>query len=332
MRSERWWQDTSVIDELFKQAGHFEFIQSTRLLRHLPIASAQAYWADDFHFDSSLNLNFPATQIERLSLQQSQIQLTNLVVGLTGIQGALPYTYTQKVKLSPRQHRQEVKAFLNLFNHNLTAQYVDASLAYNLPVRYEIEHENYYLNILHALSGYVQSQQQQPDLDEYFAEFSGLMQGQNNTAHALKTMLSCVFKQDIQIQEFIKERFQLGDEQKTCLGGTQPALLGVNTFCGDTIEQIDGKIEIQIGPLKRTQYLSFLPQQPNHIKLRRIVETWCSPTLLIDLRLILDRSEIQPICVSSTQQVGLGQGAFLGYSAEPDHNQDTCFALIGAAA
>ena len=116
------------------------------------------------------------------------------------------------------------------------------------------------------------------------------------------------------------------------MGGTQPALLGVNTFCGDTIEQIDGKIEIQIGPLKRTQYLSFLPQQPNHIKLRRIVETWCSPTLLIDLRLILDRSEIQPICVSSTQQVGLGQGAFLGYSAEPDHNQDTCFALIGAAA
>ncbi len=209
MRSERWWQDTSVIDELFKQAGHFEFIQSTRLLRHLPIASAQAYWADDFHFDSSLNLNFPATQIERLSLQQSQIQITNLVVGLTGIQGALPYTYTQKVKQSPRQHRQEVKAFLNLFNHNLTAQYVDASLAYNLPVRYEIEHENYYLNILHALSGYVQSQQQQPDLDEYFAEFSGLMQGQNNTAHTLKTMLSCVFKQDIQIQEFIKERFQL---------------------------------------------------------------------------------------------------------------------------
>lgn len=332
MRPERWWQNASVIDELFKKAGHFEFIQSTRLLRHFPKPSTEAYWADVFYFDSSLNLNFPATEIERLSLKHSRIQMTNLVVGLTGIQGALPYTYTYKVKQSPRHQRQEVKAFLNLFNHKLSAQYVDASLAYNLAVRYEIESENYYLDILHALNGYVQSQQQQPDLSEYFAEFSGLMQGQNNAAHALKTVLSCVFKQNIYIQEFIKERFRLDDGQKTCLKEQQPNLLGLNTFCGETIEQIDGKIEIQIGPLKHDEYLSFLPQQPNHVKLRRLIETWCSPTLLIDLRLILDRTEIQPMCLNSKQKRGLGQGAFLDRASELQNNQDTCFALIGVAA
>jgi type VI secretion system protein ImpH len=37
--------------------------------------------------------------------------------------------------------------------------------------------------------------------------------------------------------------------------------LGLNTFCGDTVQQIDGKIEIQIGPLSREQYLEFLPNQ-----------------------------------------------------------------------
>lgn len=331
MRSQRWWQDASVIDALFKKAGHFEWIQSTRLLRHLPVPSAPAYWADDFHFESSLNLNFPATEIEHLALEDGQICLTNLVVGLTGTQGTLPYTYTHKVKQSPRQHRQEVKAFLDLFNHHLSAQYVDASLAYNLPVRYEIESKNDYLAILHALSGYVQSQQQQADLDEYFAEFSGLMQGQNNTAHALKTMLSCVFKQTVQVREFVRERFQLGEDQKTCLGGQQPAVLGINTFCGESIEQIDGKIEIQIGPLQRAAYLSFLPQQADYLKLKRLLQTWCSPTLLIDLRLILDRGEIQPMCLNSVHQVGLGQGAFLNGAIDPEHHRDTCFALIGAA-
>ncbi len=74
-----------------------------------------------------------------------------------------------------------------------------------------------------------------------FAEFSGLMQGQNNTAHALKTILGRVFDTQVQIQEFVKEKFQLGDEQKTTLGGSHPSLLGINTFCGDTVEQIDGK-------------------------------------------------------------------------------------------
>ena len=66
---------------------------------------------------------------------------------------------------------------MGLFNHKLTAQYVDASLAYDLPIRYEIEQKNDYLDILHALTGYVSTQQAQSDLDDYFAEFSGFMQG-----------------------------------------------------------------------------------------------------------------------------------------------------------
>ncbi|EPG38560.1 type VI secretion system baseplate subunit TssG [Acinetobacter colistiniresistens] len=331
MRTERWWQDSSVVDQVFKKAGSFEFVQSTRLLRHLPVAKRQQDWSNDFQFDTSFSLSFPATEIEALSYQEERIHLTNLVVGLTGTQGALPYTYTNKLKQSSRQQRLEIKAFLGLFNHKLTTKYVDASIAYNLPIRYEIEQENHYLDILHALNGYIRSQHEQHDLDEYFAEFSGLMQGQNNTAHALKTVLGCVFDTQVHIQEFIKERFQLGDEQKTCLGGNNPSLLGINTFCGDTVQQIDGKIEIQIGPLSREQYLAFLPDQPLNKKLKHLVQTWCSPTLFIDVRLILDKEEVRPICLDSAQEIGLGQGAFLMPSAQLQHNTETRYALLGAA-
>ncbi|KHF75739.1 Uncharacterized protein ImpH/VasB [Acinetobacter sp. neg1] len=331
MRAERWWQDSSVVDQIFKKAGSFEFIQSTRLLRHLPVPSRQQDWSDDFKFGTSFSLSFPATEIEELSYQDERIHLTNLVVGLTGTQGALPYTYTNKLKQSSRQQRQEIKAFLGLFNHKLTTKYVDASIAYNLPVRYEIEQKNHYLDILHALNGYIRSQHEQHDLDEYFAEFSGLMQGQNNTAHALKTILGRVFDTQVQIQEFIKEKFQLGDEQKTTLGGSHPSLLGINTFCGDTVEQIDGKIEIQIGPLSREQYLAFLPNQPLNKKLKDLIQTWCSPTLFIDVRLILDKNEISPICLDSSHEMGLGQGAFLMPSVQLQHNSETRYALLGAA-
>lgn len=331
MRAERWWQDSSVVDQVFKKSGSFEFIQSTRLLRHHPQVSQAQGWSEDFKFGTSFSLSFPATEIEELSYQDQRVYLTNLVVGLTGTQGALPYTYTNKLKQSSRQQRLEIKEFLGLFNHKLTAKYVDASLAYNLAVRYEIEQDNHYLDILHALNGYIRSQHQQQDLDEYFAEFSGLMQGQNNTAHALKTVLSCVFNQQVQIQEFVKETFHLADEQKTSLGGSNPSLLGVNTFCGDTVQQIDGKIEIQIGPLSREQYLAFLPEQPLNKKLKHLIQTWCSPTLFIDVRLILDKREITPICLNSGHQVGLGQGAFLMPSEQLQHNTETRYALLGAA-
>ncbi len=36
MRAERWWQEASVIDDLFTTPTAYEFIQATRLLRHRP--------------------------------------------------------------------------------------------------------------------------------------------------------------------------------------------------------------------------------------------------------------------------------------------------------
>ncbi|RZG77012.1 type VI secretion system baseplate subunit TssG [Acinetobacter sp. WCHAc060025] len=330
MRTERWWQEASVVDELFKTPTAYEFVQTTRLLRHAPQVSTLKNWSDDFQFECSLNLNFPKHEVESLLQDDEKIQITNLIVGLTGMQGAMPYTYTNKVKQAPRKQRVEIQKFLGLFNHKLTAQFVDASLSYNLPVRYEVEKENHYLDILHALNGYIRNQHQQDDLDDYFAEFAGLMQGQNNTAHALKTMLACVFNESVEVKEYIPEKFKLGDEQRTKLGGQQPFLLGVNTFCGETIRQIDGKIEIQIGPLSYAQYLDFLPKKKHSKKLKKILQSWCSPTLLVDLRLILAKEEVQPLQLSSKTQVGLAQGAFVMPKLQSD-NDETCYSLIGVS-
>lgn len=330
MRSERWWQEASVIDGLFKTPTAFEFIQTTRLLRHAPKTSVLKHWADDFRFESSLNLNFPKNEIESLNQEDERIHLTNLVVGLTGMQGVMPYTYTNKLKRTSRKQRVEIQKFLGLFNHKLTAQFVDASLSYNLPIRYEIDKENSYLEILHALSGYIGTQHQQRDLDDYFAEFSGLMQGQNNTAHALRTMLGCVFNHPVEVKEYVVEKFNLAEQQKTKLGGANPFLLGINTFCGDSIRQIDGKIEIQIGPLPYAQYLQFLPKQKLSNKLKNILQSWCSPTLLIDLRLVLAKEDVQPLQLSSTSRIGLAQGAFVMPKMQID-NRETCYALIGVS-
>lgn len=328
MRAERWWQETSVIEDLFNTPTAYEFIQTTRLLRHMPHSSITQYWANDFKFQSSLNLNFPVTEIEFLTFENSYIQITNLMIGITGIQGALPYSYTYKIKQSRRQQRQQTLHFLGLFNHKLTAQYVDASLNYHLPIRYEIETENEYLDILHALNGYVRTQQDQTELDDYFAEFSGLMQGQNNTAYALKTMLNCIFKTEFTIKQWVDEKFKLQEAQRTTLGSLNGSLLGRNTFCGENIRQLGGKIEIQIGPLSRRDYLSFLPKQKMSEKLKKILSTWCSPTIMVDVRLILKKENIQPLCLDSKSGQGLAQGAFL-MARHTENHAETCYSLLG---
>ena len=127
---------------------------------------------------------------------------------------------------------------------------------------------------------------------------------------------------------FIPETFIFEEEQRTYLGGSQPSLLGVNTFCGESIQQIDEKIEIVIGPLAHDDYLSFLPNRPRSQKLKQMIQTWCSPTLMVDIRLILKKEEMTPVCLNSFGGIGLGQGAFLQPNQQED-NTETCYALMG---
>lgn len=329
MRTADWWQKASVVDRLYQQPTSFEFIQATRLLRHAPEQKNEQEWSKAFQFISSLNLNFPVSEIESLQTQDKKVQMTNLIVGLTGILGELPYIYTDKIKQGTRAQREESLHFLGLFNHKLTAQYVDACLNYHLALLYEIEQENHYLNLLHALSGYMSQQHEQQNIDDYFAEFSGLMQGQNNTHYALNSVLSCIFKFNFQINEFIPETFQLNEQQRSCLGESRPVRLGINSFCGERLEQIDEKIEIEIGPLKREDYLNFLSEGIHSVKLKKILQIWCSPTLLVDLRLILEKDELCSVQLGQANPMGLAKGAVL-LANQATHNTQTCYSLIGS--
>lgn len=327
MHTEHWWQKTSIIEDLGQNPQSYEFIQSVRLLRHSPTVALKKKWEESFLFESSFNLNFPLNEIEALNIGDNKMSITNLMAGLTGIQGALPYTYTNRIRQLSRQQKSEIKDFINLFNHKLVAQYVDSSISYNLPVRYEIDQENYYLNILHALNGYIAEHHQQEDIADYFAEFAGLMQGQNNNAHAVRTVLNCIFSQKIEVEEFVEEKFSLEEEQRTRLGKGQ-FLLGMNTFCGATVKQMNGKIILKIGPLKKNDYSKFLPHQQLSQKLKRILQQWCDPTLVIDIWLILDKDEISPCSLSSKSMIGLAQGAFL-LPQNKAHNDETRYTLIG---
>ena len=64
-------------------------------------------------------------------------------------------------------------------------------------------------------------------------------------------------------------------------------------------------------------------------KLKKILSSWCSPTLMVDVRLILKKEQIQPLCLDSKSEIGLMQGAFLRSKPTAEHNSETCYALLG---
>ena len=50
---------------------------------------------------------------------------------------------------------------------------------------------------------------------------------------------------------------------------------------------------------------------------------------MVDVRLILKKEEIQPLCLDSRSEIGLTQGAFLRSKPAAEHNSETCYALLG---
>lgn len=74
MRSERWWQSTSVTENLFQTPKKFEFIQAIRLLRHVPFRLNQRRWASHFYFGTSLELGFMPL---KLSIWQKKMIVSN---------------------------------------------------------------------------------------------------------------------------------------------------------------------------------------------------------------------------------------------------------------
>ncbi len=59
-------------------------------------------------------------------------------------------------------------------------------------------------------------------------------------------MLSCIFKHEITIKEFIQESFKLASDQLTTLGGSQPSLLGIIRFVEKRFNKLMEKLRFKL--------------------------------------------------------------------------------------
>ena len=108
-----------MITELLAEPWRYEFFQAIRLLsrwlRRYGVAPETA-----IRFENSLSLAFPASDIDALQLEQGQapggtmrLHVRTAVMGLLGLNGALPLHYTERIAAWEHATRDEgPRAFL----------------------------------------------------------------------------------------------------------------------------------------------------------------------------------------------------------------------------
>jgi type VI secretion system protein ImpH len=346
MSATQWSTRTSVIESLEKNPERFEFFQAIRILqlslRKTSHIDPESALGEEIRFCSSLSLAFPAGEIESIRIKHPIIddeldplkkpsskryRLCPTMIGLTGPLGALPVVYTQGLSAQVTIKQDSAAAsFLDLFNNRLISLFFKAATRFSLPLQYEIKGRHAYLDHLHALAGYTPTDTSEHTIDEAFAQFGGLIQGQQVSGESLRQVLSSYLDEQVTVDQFIPEWFKIPKDQQTCLGGSF-AQLGQTTFCGARVLQIDSRIRLNIGPLSQEAYDALLPNGKSHIAIKQLLTRWCSPTTSIEIMLILDKSVVTAMQLGNVSNRGLGHGLFVLSKPVNQHQSQTTYIL-----
>ena len=149
---------TGVIAHLLDEPHRYQFMQAVglllRWLRQQGVPPDQAL-NQVLRFRSSLSLAFPASDIERLALDDDgRLALTPAFIGFLGNSGALPLHYTQRIAGSQFAGKDDgVSAFLDIFSHRMVALFYQACGKYRLEHRLDVQATDAQLPILLALFG-----------------------------------------------------------------------------------------------------------------------------------------------------------------------------------
>ena len=325
----------SVIDTLFSEPAAFEFFQAVRLLqrhlKHTKNIDAEKALNDFIQFNATLSLAFQKSELESLVACENNngYILIPSMIGLTGNLGALPLVYTQKLNTNSWAKKNGSTVFLDLFNNRLINLFYKASIQYNLPLLAELKQDKHYLDCIHALSGISPrpSIVNNKLISQVLAEFGGLLQGQMLNAESIQQLLSAVLKQPVIVHQFIPEWFTIPNESRNYLSAPH-IQLGLNTFCGERVKQIDSKIQLEIGPLDYVTYLKFLPEGEFNKILRQLLKKIISFTTHVEVVLVIDKNQVRNIQLNQKNiNIGLAGGAFLVSRPLKNHQSQTRFII-----
>lgn len=298
--TQRVWQyePNSVIGELVRQPGAFDFFHAVSLIESLPqnafpIGKSAHPAHELLRFRAAFGAAFPQSAIGELLPPTDalpQAEMTVALFGLTGPSGILPRHYTQLLQRIQRDARgtekHALRDWFDLFNHRLISQFYQAWKKYRVGCdahtfadarQAETAFNRAVFSFaglglpqlrdrlkVSAIEGDVLSRQERTLAqvnDLAMVRYSGLFTQRPRTAGNLKQMVRDYFGLPADVQQFKGQWLSLDETQQTRLGGDGDAnnQLGVTAVAGSQVWDINSKFRVRLGPLTNRQFTELLP-------------------------------------------------------------------------
>ncbi|MBX9786442.1 MAG: type VI secretion system baseplate subunit TssG [Alphaproteobacteria bacterium] len=304
----------TVKDILLKEPYRFEFHQAIKLLEYLrPKAVPFGETADPneevVSVKARIYLEALSSDIYSLESTEGEEQPYTLSVnfmGIAGIQGPLPFPYTEMMIQRIRNGDTSLKDFLDIFNHRL------ASILHRIKKQYLISlntHSPEKTDIAIGLRSFIginekalRDRMYVPDRS--LLDYAGLFWSRPHSASGLESILKNYFRIPLRVEKCAGAWRPIQKEQQTRIGQTgQWQVLGQGAALGTRAWDQENHFCLHLGPLTLEQLDLFIPAGKAYKRLCDLTRFYSGP--LMDFTIVYDVE--QP---PSTKLEGLG---YLGW-------------------
>ncbi len=349
--------EPAVIERLFQEPYRFEYFQAVRMLelwlkRHG--TPQQGVVANFLRFQNSTSLSFPASQIEAMQTEPRElhrdaralgsalqnatlkyIRLTPTFMGLLGGNGALPSHYTERIAAHVLYEKDEgPRAFLDTFSNRSLALFYEAWRKYRLELKYQIDGKDTFLPLLLSLAGLgneslrkrLTDEEGGGVLDESMGYFAAAMRHRPASASQIARVLAEYFAQPVKAVQFIGCWYDVPPAQQTMLGGAN-ATLGAGAMSGSRVWQRDLRMRLEIGPLDRKSFDSFLPGGRAARALKSMLTMFTGVSLEYEVQLVLAAADVKGASLDEGSGGRLGWDSFLVTGAQEQDRRDVRYEI-----
>ncbi|VXB25553.1 type VI secretion system baseplate subunit TssG [Massilia sp. 9I] len=321
-----------MIDHLLAEPWRYELFQAIRLLsrwlRRYGVAPESA-----LRFENSLSLAFPASDIDALRLEQGaggdgamRLRIRTAVIGLLGVNGALPLHYTERIAAWEHDTRDEgPRAFYDAFSSRQMVLFYRAWCKYRVRGGPDEHNRDRFLAQLAALGGVAGQGQLDAGLAfESLAYFASQLRSRVVPASLIAGVLGEYLEVPVTVEQFAGRWDPLGIGERTRLGENN-CDIGLGATLGGRLPRPELGIRIRVGPVSSTVFERFLPGASGARALAALLGRFAIDIPYRELQVVLRGDEVDGASLDGTVRLGLD--GFLCTQPDKRDRDDVCYLL-----
>ena len=306
MRAFGWQGNRSVADWLVAEPYRFDFFQAVRILELIrggvSPGSGSEVAKESVRFRSRVGLDFPASEIQQITVPSTasgQAEMTVNFLGLAGAFGPMAPPDTESLLERIRAKDYAMRDFLDIFNHRLLSLMYQVRKVHRVALTTASPEQTPMARYLYSLFGLglAELRDRLEGVDDRALLYSaGILSHHPRSAAGLGCLLARHFGVSVQVVQLMGKWRDLAPDQWTRIGaGGQHRRLGDSAAAGTRVWDQQGTFEVRMGPLSFAQFNDFLEGGSAYAPLCAMTRFYTGPEFDFTFRLVLQAADVPPL-------------------------------------